>query len=88
MNTTASRPLALTDNRTLGRLGLRVSPYCLGAMTFGEDSGIRSSVEVSEQIIESHLHAGGNLIDTANAYNHGHSEKNHRRSPGPPARTA
>ena len=33
---------------TLGRSGLRVSPLCLGAMTFGEDFGWGSSVEESE----------------------------------------
>ena len=27
--------MALTDYITLGRSGLRVSPFCLGAMTFG-----------------------------------------------------
>jgi aryl-alcohol dehydrogenase-like predicted oxidoreductase len=75
MSTSSSRPLALTDYRTLGRSGLRVSPYCLGAWTFGEDSGFGSSVEVSEQIIETYLRAGGNFIDTANMYNRGHSEK-------------
>ena len=32
---------------TLGRSGLRVSPLCLGAMTFGEDLGWGSSVEES-----------------------------------------
>jgi len=75
MNNPARPPLALTDYRTLGRSGLRVSPYCLGAMTFGEDSGFGSSVEVSEQIMESYLRAGGNFIDTANVYSRGHSEK-------------
>jgi aryl-alcohol dehydrogenase-like predicted oxidoreductase len=36
---------------TLGRSGLRVSPLCLGAMTFGEDLGWGSNVKESEQII-------------------------------------
>ena len=31
---------ALTDFVTLGRSGLRVSPLCLGAMTFGTEWGI------------------------------------------------
>ncbi len=34
---------------TLGRSGLRVSPLCLGAMTFGEDLGWGSSVEESQR---------------------------------------
>jgi aryl-alcohol dehydrogenase-like predicted oxidoreductase len=60
---------------TLGRSGLRVSPFCLGAMTFGEDLGWGSSVSESEGIIDAFLDRGGNFIDTANIYTHGHSEK-------------
>jgi aryl-alcohol dehydrogenase-like predicted oxidoreductase len=60
---------------TLGRSGLRVSPLCLGAMTFGEDSGWGSSVEESEQILDRFVELGGNFIDTANGYTKGHSEK-------------
>jgi aryl-alcohol dehydrogenase-like predicted oxidoreductase len=53
---------------TLGRSGLRVSPLCLGAMTFGEDWGWGASVADSEAIIDRYLERGGNFIDTANAY--------------------
>ena len=60
---------------TLGRSGLRVSPLCLGAMTFGEDWGWGSSVKDSEAILDRYLGQGGNFIDTANAYTKGHSEK-------------
>src|ERR1700738_3094134 len=60
---------------TLGRSGLRVSPFCLGAMTFGEDLGWGSSVEESQQIIDRFTEFGGNFIDTANFYTKGHSEK-------------
>ena len=60
---------------TLGRSGLRVSPLCLGAMTFGEDLGWGSSVEESEQIIDRYVELGGNFIDTANFYTKSHSEK-------------
>ena len=60
---------------TLGRSGLRVSPLCLAAMTFGEDLGWRSSVKESEQIIDRYLELGGNFIDTANFYTKSHSEK-------------
>jgi aryl-alcohol dehydrogenase-like predicted oxidoreductase len=60
---------------TLGRSGLRVSPLCLGAMTFGEDLGWGSSVEESQQIIDRYLELGGNFIDTANFYTRSHSEK-------------
>jgi aryl-alcohol dehydrogenase-like predicted oxidoreductase len=60
---------------TLGRSGLRVSPQCLGAMTFGEDLGWGSSVEESQQIIDRFMDLGGNFIDTANFYTKSHSEK-------------
>lgn len=60
---------------TLGRSGLRVSPFCLGAMTFGEELGWGSSVEDSCQILDHFLDRGGNFIDTANIYTRGHSEK-------------
>src|SRR5260221_3780420 len=60
---------------TLGRSGLRVSPLCLGAMTFGEDLGWGSSVEESQRIIDRFVELGGNFIDTANFYTKGHSEQ-------------
>lgn len=60
---------------TLGRSGLRVSPMCLGAMTFGEDAGFGSSVEESVRIIDRFVELGGNFIDTANIYTKSHSEK-------------
>ena len=60
---------------TLGRSGLRVSPLCLGAMTFGEDWKFGASEQVSRQMIDVFLDRGGNFIDTANSYNNGHSEE-------------
>ncbi len=60
---------------TLGRSGLRVSPYCLGAMTFGADLGWGTDVRESEQIIDRYIELGGNFIDTANFYTKSHSEK-------------
>src|SRR6185369_4153282 len=59
---------------TLGKSGLRVSPFCLGTMTFGEDWGWGSSVAESEQILAAFLDRGGNFIDTANGYTKGQSE--------------
>jgi aryl-alcohol dehydrogenase-like predicted oxidoreductase len=67
--------MPLTDYITLGHSGLRVSPFCLGAMTFGEDWAWGSSVAESEAILARFLDLGGNFIDTANAYTKGHSEK-------------
>lgn len=66
---------SLDSYTTLGRSGLRVSPLGLGTMTFGEDHGWGASVETSEAILADYLDLGGNLIDTANAYTNGHSEK-------------
>ena len=60
---------------TVGRSGLRVSPLSLGTMTFGEDSGWGSTPEVARAILAEYLERGGNVIDTANIYTNGHSEK-------------
>ena len=60
---------------TLGRSGLRVSPFCLGTMTFGEDLGWGTSVEESKKILDRFIELGGNFIDTANFYTKSHSEK-------------
>lgn len=67
--------MPLNSYLTLGNSGLRVSPFCLGAMTFGEDNGFGSSVQDSEAILSRYLEHGGNFIDTANIYTKGHSEK-------------
>jgi aryl-alcohol dehydrogenase (NADP+) len=59
--------------RTLGRTGIKVSPYCLGAMMLGgignpdHDDGIR--------IIHKALDAGINFVDTADRYSQGESEE-------------
>ncbi|HJR80019.1 MAG TPA: aldo/keto reductase [Anaerolineales bacterium] len=57
--------------RYLGRTGLKVSELCLGAMTFGRES----SEEVSYQMLDCFVEAGGNFIDTANVYSRGVSEE-------------
>jgi aryl-alcohol dehydrogenase-like predicted oxidoreductase len=67
--------MSLTDYVTLGQSGLRVSPFCLGAMTFGEEWGWGASVAESETMMARFLERGGNFIDTANVYTKGHSEK-------------
>ncbi|MFK3983377.1 aldo/keto reductase [Micromonospora sp. NPDC050397] len=67
--------MALDSYLTLGRSGLRVSPFCLGAMNFGEEGGWGCGAEESELILRSYLDRGGNFIDTANFYTNGHSEK-------------
>src|SRR5258708_6891859 len=66
---------SLNSYITLGRSRLRVSPLSLGTMTFGEDSGWGASADTSEAILAEYLDAGGNVVDTANIYTNGHSEK-------------
>lgn len=67
--------MALNDYVTLGNSGLRVSPLCLGTMTFGKDWGWGSTVEESCDVLETYMDQGGNFLDTANLYTRGHSEK-------------
>lgn len=59
---------------TLGRSGLRVSPLCLGTMTFGLDWGWGSDPPSSVAILDAYIEKGGNFIDTANIYTKGHAE--------------
>ncbi len=58
----------------LGRSGLRVSPLCLGTMTFGNE-GWGADEKTSRQIYNRYLEAGGNFIDTADLYSGGESER-------------
>ena len=61
--------MALDDYRLLGRSGLRVSPLCLGTMTFGVGpGGWGSSDEDAARMVDDYVEAGGNFIDTANFY--------------------
>ena len=66
---------ALDHYITLGRSGLRVSPLCMGTMTFGEDWGWGSTPEDSAAIIDAYLDRGGNFLDTANKYHGGETEQ-------------
>lgn len=66
--------LSLAQYTTLGNSGLRVSPLCLGTMTFGEQWGWGSSVEESTKVLDRYLEVGGNFLDTANMYTKGYSE--------------
>jgi hypothetical protein len=59
--------------RTLGRTGIKVSPYCLGAMMFG---GIANSDhDECIRIIHKALDFGINFVDTADRYSNGESEE-------------
>lgn len=56
---------------------VRVSPMCLGAMTFGEAQSERygkCSKEDAFGILDTFYSQGGNFIDTANVYRNGESE--------------
>ncbi len=59
--------------RTLGRTGIEVSPYCLGAMMFGAMGN--PDHDDSIRIIHRALDAGINFIDTADVYSGGESEE-------------
>jgi aryl-alcohol dehydrogenase-like predicted oxidoreductase len=59
--------------RTLGRTGIQVSPYALGAMMFGSFGN--PDHDDSIRIIRTALDAGINLIDTADVYSLGGSEE-------------
>ena len=59
--------------RTLGRTGIQVSPYALGAMNFGVIAN--ADHDESIRIISRALDAGINLIDTADVYSQGESEE-------------
>jgi aryl-alcohol dehydrogenase-like predicted oxidoreductase len=61
--------------KLLGRSGLRVSEFCLGAMTFGTEWHIGADRETSKAVFDAYADAGGNFIDTANIYSCGTSER-------------
>lgn len=73
--TPKSRPL---PHRQLApSASLRVSPFCLGAMTFGEAHAHRlgeCTKETAFAIMDYFYSQGGNFIDTANGYQAGQSE--------------
>jgi aryl-alcohol dehydrogenase-like predicted oxidoreductase len=60
--------------RTLGRTGIKVSPYALGALMLGASIG-NPDHDDSIRIIHAALDAGINFIDTADVYSNGASEE-------------
>ena len=60
---------------TLGRSGLRVSPLCLGTMTFGAVGTIGEDAATSVRVLDAYVDRGGNFVDTANFYGFGASER-------------
>lgn len=62
--------------KLLGSSSLRVSPLCLGTMTFGgEHAGSAVEDADADRILGEFFDAGGNFIDTANRYSYGGSEE-------------
>jgi aryl-alcohol dehydrogenase-like predicted oxidoreductase len=62
----------------LGRSGLRVSRLALGTMNFGVDgfhAAYGKTEDEAEAIFRRYVEAGGNLIDTADFYTAGESER-------------
>lgn len=59
------------EYRFLGSTGLKVSELCLGAMTFGRET----TEDVSHQMLDRFVEAGGKFIDTADVYSQGISEE-------------
>ena len=57
--------------RSVGRSGLRVSRLALGTMTWGRDTDEHEAAE----LLDVFLSAGGTLVDTADVYADGESEK-------------
>ena len=55
----------------LGRSGLVVSRVCMGTMTFGREA----DEEMSFRLMDAYWEAGGNVLDTADAYSTGVSEQ-------------
>src|SRR5918911_1348545 len=67
------------EQRQLGRCGLRVSAFTLGAMTFGESQGFMKGVVSDDaearRVLDAALDAGIDAVDTANVYSEGRSEE-------------
>lgn len=59
--------------RPLGRTGIKVSPYCLGAMMFGKLAN--PDHDECVRMIHTALDAGINFVDTADRYSNGESEE-------------
>jgi 1-deoxyxylulose-5-phosphate synthase len=59
------------EYRKVGRTGLRVSPVCLGTMTFGDQVTETDAISMTHAVLD----AGVNFVDTANMYASGRSEE-------------
>lgn len=59
------------ETRTLGSSGLLVSSYALGTMTFGDETDEAAAFAILDRFVE----AGGTLLDLADVYVEGESER-------------
>jgi aryl-alcohol dehydrogenase-like predicted oxidoreductase len=59
------------EYRTLGNTGTVVSALALGTMTFGAES----DEKVAHEQLDRYIEQGGNLVDTADVYSDGESER-------------
>jgi len=59
------------EYRLLGRTGVRVSPLCLGALNFGGGTTEADAIRITHAALD----AGINVIDTADNYHGGESER-------------
>src|ERR1044071_4768671 len=60
----------MMEYRTLGRTGVRVSPFCLGTDNFANPT----PEDEAKRLLNRALEAGINFIDTSNSYAQGESE--------------
>ena len=66
------------EYKTLGNTDLKVSPICVGCMSFGKPGSMHDwtlNEEESEKVIKHALDLGLNFFDTANCYSKGTSEE-------------
>lgn len=66
--------MSLASYVTLGRSGLRVSPLCLGTMTFGTEVKWGADEATAAAMFDRYVEKGGNFVDTADGYTGGTSE--------------
>lgn len=59
------------EQRTLGSTGTWVSEFCLGVMTFGNETPEEDAFAILDRYVE----AGGNLLDLADVYSAGEAER-------------
>lgn len=59
------------EYRNLGRSGVKVSPLCVGTMTWGDTT----ERDEAQQIVDEALEGGINFFDTADSYHQGRSEE-------------